>query len=235
LACKKEEHETMNPEIVIRSETNDDICAISEVTIAAFETLEISNHTEQFIIDAHRAAKPLTVSLVTERDGRVIGHIAFSPVTISDGTPDWHGLGPACVLPEHQQKGIGKALISDGLSRLKDLNAHRRLPRRIQSGWPTRGFRQRRTARLTHGVTPPMKRSRAWSSLIGRSVPYLLALPFIFGAGLAILLLGVSLFADVPFCMPSQSSCSSDTSISWAAGVFKQRQAQYYHGRLTGY
>jgi len=78
----------MNPEIAIRSETNADIGAITEVTIAAFKTLEISNHTEQFIIAALRKAKALTVSLVAELDGRVIGHIAFSPVTISDDTPN---------------------------------------------------------------------------------------------------------------------------------------------------
>jgi putative acetyltransferase len=93
------------------------------VTVAAFKTLEISNHTEQFIIEALRAAKALTVSLVAEVDGRVIGHIAFSPVTISDGTRNWYGLGPVSVLPEYQRKGIGKALIEEGLSRLKALNA----------------------------------------------------------------------------------------------------------------
>ena len=114
----------MDPEIVIRSETQDDVRAITEVTVAAFNTLEISDHTEQFIIEALRAAEALTVSLVAEMDGRVIGHVAFSPVTMSDGTPDWYGLGPVSVLPEHQRKGIGKALIDEGLSRLKDLNAH---------------------------------------------------------------------------------------------------------------
>ena len=113
----------MNPEIIIRSETNTDINAITEVTIAAFKTLEISNHTEQFIIAALRDAKALTVSLVAELDGRVIGHIAFSPVTISDDTPNWYGLGPVSVLPEYQRKGIGKALIQEGLARLKDLKA----------------------------------------------------------------------------------------------------------------
>jgi putative acetyltransferase len=113
----------MNPKMVVRNETNDDVCAITEVTIAAFKTLEISNHTEQFIVAALRAAKALAVSLVAEKDGRVIGHIAFSPVTISDGTPNWYGLGPISVLPEHQRKGVGKALIKEGLSRLKDLNA----------------------------------------------------------------------------------------------------------------
>jgi putative acetyltransferase len=113
----------MNPKIVIRSETDVDVTAITEVTIAAFKTLEISNHTEQFIIAARRAAKALAVSLVAELEGRVIGHIAFSPVTISDGTPKWCGLGPVSVSPEYQRKGIGKALIREGLSRLKEMNA----------------------------------------------------------------------------------------------------------------
>jgi putative acetyltransferase len=113
----------MNPKIVIRNEMDDDVGTITEVTIAAFKTLAISNHTEQFIIEALRAADALAVSLVAEVNGRVIGHIAFSPVTISDGTPNWYGLGPVSVLPEHQRQGIGKALIWEGLSRVKDLNA----------------------------------------------------------------------------------------------------------------
>jgi putative acetyltransferase len=112
-----------NPVMVIRNETDTDIGAITEVTIAAFETLEISNYTEQFIIEALRAVKALTVSLVAELDGRVIGHIAFSPVTISDGTRNWYGLGPISVLPEYQRQGVGRALIQEGLSRLKNLNA----------------------------------------------------------------------------------------------------------------
>ena len=96
---------------------------ISEVIIAAFKTFEISNHTEQFIIDSLRADKSLTVSLVAEMDGRIIGHSAFSPVSIVDGTRNWYVLGPVSVLPEHQRKGIGASLIRAGLSRLKNLNA----------------------------------------------------------------------------------------------------------------
>jgi len=109
--------------IVIRNEEKDDYTIISEVTIAAFETMEISNHTEQFIVEALRFAKALTISLVAEIDGRVVGHIAFSPVTMSDGTKDWYGLGPVSVHPDFQSNGIGKALIRKGLSQLKDLNA----------------------------------------------------------------------------------------------------------------
>lgn len=113
----------MNPRIEIRNETGADGPAITEVTVAAFKTLEVSRHTEQFIIAALRAAQALTISLVAEMDGRVVGHIAFSPVAISDGSRDWYGLGPVSVLPEYQRQGIGKALIQEGLSRLKDLKA----------------------------------------------------------------------------------------------------------------
>ena len=123
LTRKEEKEEPMNLKIVIRSETDADVRAITEVTIAAFKTLEISHHTEQFVIAALRAANALTLSLVAEVDGRVIGHIAFSPLTISDGTRNWYGLGPVSVLPEYQRQGIGKALMQEGLSRLKAMNA----------------------------------------------------------------------------------------------------------------
>jgi len=108
---------------IIRHEAPADNHAITEVTVAAFKALAISNHTEQFIIAALRAADPLTVSLVAELDGRVVGHVAFSPVTISNGSRNWYGLGPVSVLPEYQRQGIGKALIQEGPSILKDLNA----------------------------------------------------------------------------------------------------------------
>lgn len=111
----------MNLKIVIRDETGADASAITEVTVAAFKTLEISSHTEQFIVSALRAAGALTISLVAELDGRVIGHIAFSPLGMSDGTRNWYGLGPVSVLPEYQRQGVGKALIQEGLARLKKL------------------------------------------------------------------------------------------------------------------
>lgn len=112
-----------NPDLLIRNETEADVNAISEVTEAAFRDLDISGHTEQFIVQALRAAGALAVSLVAEREGRVVGHIAFSPVTLSDGTRNWYGLGPVSVLPAYQRQGIGAALVREGLSRLKTLGA----------------------------------------------------------------------------------------------------------------
>lgn len=107
----------------IRRETPADIDAITRVTMAAFRDHPISQQTEQFIVLALRAANALTISLVAEIAANVVGHVAFSPVTCSDGSEGWYGLGPISVLPEYQRQGIGKALINEGLSLLKELGA----------------------------------------------------------------------------------------------------------------
>ncbi len=113
----------MRPEITIRDELAADIGAIHDVTAAAFETMAFSSHTEQYIVAGLRTAEALTLSLVAECDGRVVGHIAFSPVTISDGSQGWYGLGPVSVLPGYQRQGIGKALVKEGLVRLERMGA----------------------------------------------------------------------------------------------------------------
>jgi putative acetyltransferase len=63
----------------------------------------------------------LIISLVAEIDGQIVGHVAFSPIKISDGTTGWYGLGPVSVLPDYQKQGIGKALVNKGLTLLKDI------------------------------------------------------------------------------------------------------------------
>ena len=73
--------------IIIRNEIESDVQAISEVTRAAFENHPYSNNTEEFIINALRNSNALTISLVAEARKKVVGHIAFSTVTISDGSP----------------------------------------------------------------------------------------------------------------------------------------------------
>ncbi|GAA5629847.1 hypothetical protein Acal02_00444 [Acinetobacter calcoaceticus] len=109
--------------ISIRNEQPSDIPNIFELTQAAFKDIEYSSHTEQFIINALRDSQQLTVSLVAEYEGQIIGHIAFSPVSISDGTTDWYGLGPVSVQPEFQNQGVGSQLIHTGLEKLKTLKA----------------------------------------------------------------------------------------------------------------
>jgi len=107
----------------IRAEKESDIKAIFEITKQAFENHPYSQGTEQFIINALRNDNALTISLVAEIEGKVVGHVAFSPVTISDGSCDWYGLGPVSVQPKFQRQGIGQALVREGLARLKALGA----------------------------------------------------------------------------------------------------------------
>lgn len=107
----------------IRNEQVSDIQSIFDLTELAFRNQEYSSHTEQFIVNALRETKHLTLSLVAESDHQIIGHIAFSPVQISDGTKNWYGLGPVSVIPESQSKGIGSKLILKGLEALKNLGA----------------------------------------------------------------------------------------------------------------
>lgn len=106
--------------IVIRDERPADIAAIFDLTKAAFEHHPFGEHTEQFITDALRDAGALTLSLVAEDGGTVVGHAAFSPVSLSDGSREWYGLGPIAVQPERQRQGIGIALIHEGLRRLRE-------------------------------------------------------------------------------------------------------------------
>lgn len=113
----------MSMNIVIRKENEADIQAISAVTRAAFKNHPYSNNTEEFIVKALRNDNALTISLVAVADNKVVGHIAFSPVAISDGSPGWYGLGPISVLPELQRQGIGKSMMHEGLSFLKSLGA----------------------------------------------------------------------------------------------------------------
>lgn len=107
----------------IREETAGDVDVIAHVTAEAFRDHPFSRQTEPFIIQALRRADVLTLSLVAEMDAGIVGHAAFSPVSMTDGTPGWYGLGPVSVLPEQQRKGIGSALIIEGLSKLKVLGA----------------------------------------------------------------------------------------------------------------
>lgn len=113
----------MPDQITIRPETADDIAAIRAVTSAAFLEAEHSDGTEQAIVERLRDAGCLTASLVAESQGRVIGHVAVSPVSISDGAPGWYGLGPISVLPEFQRRGIGSLLMKRALESLQELRA----------------------------------------------------------------------------------------------------------------
>ncbi len=75
------------------------------------------------IVEALRADNALTLSLVAEVDGNVVGQIAFSPVSIGGKDCGWLALGPVAVLPAFQRQGIGTALGNEGLKAIRSLGA----------------------------------------------------------------------------------------------------------------
>ncbi|MGY6637514.1 MAG: GNAT family N-acetyltransferase [Erythrobacter sp.] len=109
--------------VTIRSEQPGDEAIIHHLTQAAFRDMPFSDGKEQHLVDALRRNGDLALSLVAEADAKVVGHIAFSRVTISDGTPDWYGLGPVSVWPELHHRGIGSALVRRGVTDLRACGA----------------------------------------------------------------------------------------------------------------
>ena len=106
----------------IRKERPADEQAITALIDAAFRDAPHSDGTEAAIVERLRADGDLALSLVAA-EGSLVGHVAFSPVTLSDGTARWYGLGPVAVSPRRQGEGIGTALVRQGLERLHAMEA----------------------------------------------------------------------------------------------------------------
>jgi len=98
--------------ITVRDEQPADLAAIRAVNDAAFD-----QPLEGRIVDALRTHDAVRLSLVAEVDGRIVGHILFSPVTSAGA--EGLGLGPMAVTPDQQRRGVGAALIAAAMSRLR--------------------------------------------------------------------------------------------------------------------
>jgi putative acetyltransferase len=102
----------------IRFEEPADVPAIHHVVASAFDTT-----FEADLVDAlRRHARPI-VSLVAAVDGDIVGHILFSPVTLSSH-PELvlMGLAPMAVVPGRQRQGLGTALARQGIDACRRLD-----------------------------------------------------------------------------------------------------------------
>ena len=110
-------------ELNIRKENINDIEQIHEVITAAFLDVPYSDQSEPFIVKSLRDSGALTASLLAERDGHVLAHVALSPVSVSNLADGWYGLGPISVAPAEQSNGIGSQLMFAAMEALKELDA----------------------------------------------------------------------------------------------------------------
>jgi putative acetyltransferase len=102
--------------ITIRPEQPGDIAAVRSLNEEAF-----GDPAEATIVDSLRDKCADVVSLVAVEDGKILGHIFFSPVTVTGEreVPAGMGLAPMAVLPERQRQGIGSKLVEAGLEALR--------------------------------------------------------------------------------------------------------------------
>lgn len=102
--------------VTIREERPEEIETVRAVNDHAF-----GQPQESRVVDALRANGGVLLSLVAVLNGRVVGHILYSPVTLSSdgGVVVGAGLGPMAVLPAFQRQGIGGKLIERGNEMLR--------------------------------------------------------------------------------------------------------------------
>jgi len=99
----------------IRTEAEQDREAVYALNRAAFES-----NAEADLVDALRLQADPHISLVAEEAGEIVGHIMFSPATLSaDSEIRVMGLAPMAVIPGRQRQGIGSALVRNGLEACK--------------------------------------------------------------------------------------------------------------------
>lgn len=102
--------------MLIRQETADDYGEVYNVVKSAFASAEHSDGTEQDLVEKLRKSAGFVpeLSLVAEKDGKIVGHIMFTKIHIADSIQ--LALAPLSVLGEYQRQGVGKALIKEGHS-----------------------------------------------------------------------------------------------------------------------
>lgn len=106
--------------ILVRLEETKDYRRVEEITKLAFsypgriERGQIGCPFEHWIVhELHKRDGILSLSLVAEVDGALVGHIICSNATVKteDKALPVLNFGPISVLPEYQRKGVGSALI----------------------------------------------------------------------------------------------------------------------------
>jgi putative acetyltransferase len=129
--------------VAVRYESPEDVQAIYQVNLAAF-----ARTAEADLVQALRRSAEPFFSFVAEYNHEVVGHVAFSPVTIG-GVHRGLGLAPMAVTPFLQRRGIGTTLINASLKSLREKQCAWVVVLGHPSYYPRLGFRPAHE----HGIT----------------------------------------------------------------------------------
>lgn len=107
----------------VRPETEGDEGSIGEVIAAAFADASHTDGDEAALVERLRAAGDLALSLVAEDEEGIIGHIAFSPLTVGGSSEGWMQLAPLSVVKQWRGEGVARSLIVRGIAELRERGA----------------------------------------------------------------------------------------------------------------
>jgi putative acetyltransferase len=138
--------------MVIRPEATADDATVEEVNQLAF-----GGEDEALLVAALRAGGYARVSLVAEEDGQVVGHILFSDLSIvtPGGVAPALALAPMAVVPSHQRRGIGSALVREGLRTCRDAGHRIVIVLGHPKFYPRFGFSAKMAERLSSPYSGP--------------------------------------------------------------------------------
>ena len=138
-------------DLIVRAETATDHSMIRQVNEAAFGGAD-----EADLVEALRMEAAVLLSIVAESDGRIVGHILFSRMSIDTptGAIAAAALAPMAVWPPYQRHGIGGRLIRDGLEALRGLGERIVIVVGHPAFYPRFGFSTGQARFLEHPFPP---------------------------------------------------------------------------------
>ena len=145
--------------VIIRRETPADHRAVEELTREAFWAFWEPDQilcNEHLLVHRLRSVSSFVPELdfVAELDGKLVGHIIYSKSkVVSDDGKEHETLtfGPLSVLPEHQNKGIGRALMTHSFAEAKRLGYRAVIIFGHPDYYPRAGFRRAAEFGITTG------------------------------------------------------------------------------------
>ena len=114
-------------DIKIRNEKEKDYREVEELTREAFWNLYVPGANEHFIVHNLRKSKNFIKELdfVAIHEDKIVGNIIYTLSYIEDESNKKHEVitfGPVSILPEFQNRGIGRKLIEYSINKAKDLS-----------------------------------------------------------------------------------------------------------------